>query len=311
MPGPRGVVVAMAFTPLNSLNAFVAVARHRSYAAAARELGISGSALSQSVSQLEARLGVTLLTRTSRSVAPTQAGEQLLEEAGPAVDQALASLKSVTSAKSGVSGRLRLTVPTAAASQVLSRVLPPFIARYPNVETEVRVEDRFVDAVAEGFDAGIRLVEAIDRDMVQVQLTGASRVVVAGAPSYFERAGIPQTPPDLQQHVCINARMAATGAPFPWEFERGKKSWKVTVHGPVSVNNFELTKSLAVDGVGLLYCLEPSIAAELARKQLRLVLEPYAAEVPGLFLYFPSRAQLSPALKAFVAVARELMKTKR
>jgi DNA-binding transcriptional LysR family regulator len=298
----------MAFTPLNSLNAFVAVARHRSYAAAARELGISGSALSQSVRQLETRLGVSLLARTSRSVAPTQAGERLLQDAGPAVDQAIASLKAVTSTKGEVSGRLRLTVPTVAASQVLAVVLPRFIERYPEVDIEIRVEDRFVDAVAEGFDAGIRLVEAIDRDMVHVQLTGEARVVVAGAPSYFERAGVPQAPADLQRHICVNARMAVTGAPFPWEFERGKKTWKVNVHGPVSANDFELNKSLAISGVGLLYCLEPSIAGELARKQLRLVLEPYAATVPGLFLYFPSRAQLSPALKAFVGAARELAK---
>jgi DNA-binding transcriptional LysR family regulator len=181
------------------------------------------------------------------------------------VDQAIASLKAVTSTKGEVSGRLRLTVPTVAASQVLAVVLPRFIERYPEVDIEIRVEDRFIDAVAEGFDAGIRLVEAIDRDMVHVQLTGEARVVVAGAPSYFERAGVPQAPADLQRHICVNSRMAVTGAPFPWEFERGKKTWKVNVHGPVSVNNFELNKSLAISGVGLLYCLEPSIAGELAR----------------------------------------------
>jgi DNA-binding transcriptional LysR family regulator len=301
----------VAFTPLNSLNAFLAVARHRSYAAAARELGVSSSALSQAVSQLESRLGVALLARTSRSVAPTQAGERLLRDAGPGVDQALEALKAVASASGEVSGRLRLNVPTAAVSLALSRVLPPFIERYPGVEIEVRVEDRFVDAVAEGFDAGIRLVEAIDRDMVHIQITGEMRIVVAGAPAYLQRRGIPASPTELHQHVCINARSPATGDPFPWEFERGKKSWRVNVVGPVTANSFELSKSLAVAGAGLLYCLEPTIADELSSGRLELVLEPYSSSVPGLFLYFPSRAQVSPALKAFVGVVRELIKRPR
>jgi DNA-binding transcriptional LysR family regulator len=202
-------------------------------------------------------------------------------------------------------------VPNAAVPLALSRVLPSFIERYPGVQIEVRVEDRFVDAVAEGFDAGIRLVEAIDRDMVHVQIAGAMRVVVAAAPSYLKRHGVPETPPDLQQHVCINARSPATGEPFPWELERGKKSWRVNVRGPVTGNSFDLSKRLAIAGVGLLYCLEPTIEPELSTGALQLVLEPYAASVPGLFLYFPSRAQLSPALKAFVSVAREVLeKTK-
>ena len=301
----------MAFTPLNSLNAFVAVARHRSYAAAARELGVSTSALSQSVSQLEARLGVALLTRTSRSVAPTQAGERLLHDAGPAIDQALQSLKAVTSKAGEVAGRLRLNVPQAAVSLALSRVLPRFIELYPDVHVEVRVDDRFVDAVAEGFDGGIRLVEAIDRDMVHVQLASEMRIVVAGAPSYFKRHGVPETPPDLAKHVCINARWASTGDPYPWELERGKKTWRVNVDGPVLSDNFDLMKSLAISGVGLIYCLEPMIAPELSRGELQVVLEPYASSVPGLFLYFPSRAQVSPPLKAFVALVRELFKKPR
>ena len=301
----------MAFTPLNSLNAFVAVARHRSYAAAARELGVSSSALSQSVSQLEARLGVALLTRTSRSVAPTQAGERLLQGAGPAIDQALESLKAVTAKAGEVAGRLRLNVPHAAVSLALTRVLPRFFERYPDVRVEIRVEDGFVDAVAEGFDGGIRLVEAIDRDMVHVQIASEMRIVVAGAPSYFERHGTPETPPDLAKHVCINARRPATGEPFPWELERGRQTWRVNVVGPVMSNSFELTRSLAVSGVGLIYGLEPMIAPELATGKLQLVLEPYASAVPGLFLYFPSRAQLSPPLKAFVALVRELFKKPR
>ncbi len=161
----------MAFTPLNALNAFIAVARRCSYAAAAKDLGVSASALSQSVRQLEMRLGVTLLTRTSRSVALTDAGQRLLENAGPALDQALESLKTVKASRGEVTGRVRLTVPTVAVTLLLARLLPRFIERYPKVELDVRVEDRLVDAVAEGLDAGIRLIESIDRDMVHVRLS--------------------------------------------------------------------------------------------------------------------------------------------
>jgi len=297
----------MAFTPLNSLNAFIAVARRLSYAAASKDLGISTSALSQSVRQLETRLGVTLLTRTSRSVALTEAGQRLLETAGPAVDQALESLKTVTARRGEITGRVRLTVPSPAVSLVLTRLIPRLLEHYPKVEVDVRVDERFVNIVAEGYDAGIRLIEAIDRDMVHVRLTPALRIVVVGAPSYLERRGIPQKPSDLLQHDCIGIRFEHDEEPFAWELERGKKTWRVPVRGSVTTNDFELMRRLAVAGVGLYYALEPSLANELARGRLRIVLEPYACQVPGLFLYFPSRAQVSPALKAFVEVARQVM----
>jgi DNA-binding transcriptional LysR family regulator len=296
----------MAFTPLNSLNGFIAVARRLSYAAAARDLGVSTSALSQSVRQLEERLGVTLLTRTSRSVALTDAGHRLLDNAGPAVDQALESLKTVKAQRGEVTGRVRLTVPSAAVSLVLARLLPRFVERYPKVEVDVRVDDNFVNIVSQGFDAGIRLVEAIDRDMVQVRLSPACRIVVVGAPSYLERRGVPQKPAELLQHDCICIRFEPGEEPFAWELERGKRTWRVPVRGPVATNNFELMCSLAVAGVGLYYALEPTIAGELERGVLRVILEQYAPAIPGLFLYFPSRAQVSPALKAFVEVAREV-----
>lgn len=301
----------MAYTPLNSLNAFVAVARRRSFAAAARELGISSSALSQSVRQLETKLGVSLLARSSRSVAPTAAGERLLREAGPAVDLALASLKAVTAKDGAIAGRLRLTVPTISVSQALVKLLPVYLARHPGVDIEVRVDDRFVDAIAEGYDAGIRLVGAIHRDMVHVPLTSASPLVVAGAPAYFAKHGAPQSPPDLQHHVCINARWPLTREPIHWEFARGKKTWKIAVEGPLTTNSFELSKSLAVSGAGLLYSMEALIADELARGTLQLALQSYATTLPGLYLYFPSRANLSPPLRAFVDLARELTKPRK
>jgi DNA-binding transcriptional LysR family regulator len=296
----------MAFTPLNALSSFIAVARRRSFAAAARDLGVSTSALSQSVRQLEARLGVTLLTRTSRSVALTDAGQRLIENAGPAVDQALESLKTVSAHAGEVTGRVRLSVPTVSVALVMARLVPRFLERHPKVEIEVQSENRFVDVVAEGFDAGIRLSEAIERDMVQVRLTEPGRFVVTAAPSYLARRGVPETPSDLLQHDCLCIRSEVGGARYAWELERGRKTWRVPVRGPVTTNDPELLRLLAEAGVGLLYTIEARVADELRRGTLRVVLEPYAAEVPGFFLYFPSRSQVSPAFRAFVDVAREL-----
>ena len=296
----------MAFTPLNSLNAYLEVARRRSFAAAARELGVSPSALSQSVRQLEGRLGVSLLTRTSRNVSVTEAGQRLLEHAGPAVAQALDSLKTVSARPGEIAGRVRLSVPTAAVTLVLDRLLPAFVERHPKIEVEVRVENQFVNIVAEGLDAGIRLTEAIERDMVQIRLSGPARIVVAGAPSYLARRGVPQKPADLLHHDCVNFATSIGGPRFAWELERGRKDFRVPVQGPVTTNDHELRRRLALLGVGLVYTLEPLIADDLRKGSLRVVLEPYAPTVPGLFLYFPSRAQVSPALRAFVDSAREI-----
>ncbi len=237
----------MAFTPLNALSTFIAVARHRSFAGAARDLGVSTSALSQSVRQLEARLGITLLARTSRTVALTDAGQRLLEHSGPAVDQALESLKTVSARPGEITGRVRLTIPTMAAPLIVARLLPRFVER-----------------------------------------------------------GVPQKPQDLLHHDCICVRPSRSSPRYAWELERGAKTWRVPVQGPVTTNDPELMRLLGVAGVGLFYAFEPVIADDVRSERLQIVLEPYAASVPGFFLYFPSRAQVSPALRAFVDVAREL-----
>jgi DNA-binding transcriptional LysR family regulator len=299
----------MAFTALNALSSFIAVARRRSFAAAARDLGVSTSALSQSVRQLEERLDVTLLTRTSRSVAVTEAGQRLLANAGPAVDQALASLKTVSASSGEITGRVKLSVPAGAITMALDRLLPVFAQRHPSVEVDVQVQDRFIDIVENGFDAGIRLVEAIDRDMVHVRLTPECRCVVLGSPSYFKRRGTPQKPEDLLHHSCIPTRWSAGDEPAAWEFERGKRTWRVPVRGPITTGDLGLRKKLALAGIGLIYTLEPLVADVVASRKLQVVLESYAPVVPGLFLYFPSRSQVSPALRAFVELARELTAT--
>ncbi len=296
----------MAFTPLNALNEFLAVARRRSFAGAASELGISPSALSQAVRQLEAKLGVTLLSRTTRSVALTAAGRRLFEQAGPAMSQALEAIKAASARAGEVTGQIRLTAPALAVPFVINPVLPRFVALHPKVEVEVQVDSRLVDIVAEGFDAGIRLEEFLERDMVHVRLTEPFRFVVVGAASYLQRRGTPDEPRDLLAHDCIRIRSPTTGAMYVWEFERGKKTWRVPVRGPVITSDNLLMIAMAEAGVGLAYLPEPAVSARLKRGRLRLVLEPFAPRVPGLFLYFPSRTQVSPAFRAFVDTVREI-----
>ena len=220
--------------------------------------------------------------------------------------QALEALKTASAQAGEVTGQIRLNVLAAAVPFVIAPVLPRFLARHPRVEVEVQVDDRLVDIVAEGFDAGIRLEEFLERDMVHVRLTEAFRFVVVGAPSYLQRRGAPEAPRDLVGHECLCFRSPTTGSIYSWEFERGKKTWRIPVRGNLITGDHRLMVSMAEAGVGLAYLAEPEVASQLMRGSLRLVLEPFAPHVPGLFLYFPSRAQVSPAFRAFVEIAREL-----
>jgi DNA-binding transcriptional LysR family regulator len=288
------------------LQAFLVVARLRSFSTAARELGVSRSAVSQAVRQLEEQLRVVLLARTTRSVSLTDAGRRLVESAGPALGQAVAALAEVSAQPGEVVGRVRLSVPRAAVPFVIDPVLPAFRARHPRVEVEIALEDRFVDSVAEGYDAGVRLTESIERDMVQVRLTDSFRFVIVGAPSYLARQGTPERPEDLLRHECIAFRSQSTGALYAWELERGRRSWRVPVRGGIVSNDSSLATSLAERGLGLAYAFEPRVKEALRAGRLTCVLERYAPTVPGFFLYFPSVAQRSAPLRLFVEVAREL-----
>ena len=294
-------------TSLPQLRVFLAVARHRSFSGAARELGVSPSAVSQAVKQLEEQLRGVLLTRTTRSVSPTDAGRRLVESAGPALRQVLGALTEVAAQPGEVVGRVRISVSRMAVPFVITPVLPTFRERHPRIEVDVAIDDRFVDIVEEGYDAGVRLTEAIERDMVQVRLTGAFRFIVVGAPEYLARNGVPRRPDDLLRHECITFRSLSTGAPYAWELERGKRNWRVPVRGAVSSNDGEFCLTAAQLGLGLAYTFEPSVTEQLRDGRLQCVLEPYAATVPGFFLYYPSRAQRSPALRLFVDVAKEVL----
>ncbi|HEX4476868.1 MAG TPA: LysR family transcriptional regulator [Polyangiaceae bacterium] len=288
------------------LEAFLAVARLRSFSSAGRELGVSRSAISQSVRQLEEQLRVVLLARTTRSVSLTDAGRRLVESAGPALGQVVTALAQVSAQPGEIVGRVRLSVPRAAVPFVIDPVLPTFRARHPRVEVEVAIDERFVDIVAEGYDAGVRLSEAIERDMVQVRLTDAFRFVVVGAPDYLARHGTPERPEDLLRHECITFRSKTTGALYAWEFERGRRTWRVPVRGGVVTNDGPVSVSLAERGLGLAYTSEPNVMQQLDSGRLERVLERYAPMVPGFFLYFPSLAQRSAPLRLFVEAAKEL-----
>ena len=201
---------------------------------------------------------------------------------------------------------MRLTVPRAAVPFVIDPVLATFRARHPRVEVEIVIEERLVDIVAEGYDAGVRMSESIERDMVQVRLTDPFRFVVVGAPSYLERSGTPERPEDLLRHECITFRSQTTGALYAWELERGRRTWRVAVRGGVVSSDARLNASLAEQGLGLSYAFEPMVMEQLRTGRLKVVLERYAPTVPGFFLYFPSIAQRSPALRLFIAAAKEL-----
>jgi DNA-binding transcriptional LysR family regulator len=291
--------------PLSQLQVFLVVARVNSFSRAARELGVSVSAVSQTVKQFEEQLQVTLLARTTRSVSLTEVGRRLVDSAGPPLRQAVDALSQLAAQPGETVGRLRLSVPSAALPYVIEPVLPRFREQHARVEVEVVAEDRFVDIVAEGYDAGVRLSEAIERDMVQVRLTPEFRFVVVGAPSYLARHGTPGRPEDLLRHECITFRLS-DGSLYAWELERGRRNWRLAVRGHLTTNDTRLRIAMAERGLGLAYVVEPMVSRQLRDGRLQKVLEPYAAKVPGFFLYFPSRKQRSPTLRLFLDAARDL-----
>ncbi len=297
--------------PFAQLQTFVAVARQGSFAGAAGALGVTRSAVSHAVRQLEEQLRVALFVRTTRSVSLTDVGRRLLEAAGPALSQAVAALADASAQPGEHIGRLRISVPRVAVPSVITPVLPTFRGRHPRIEVEISVDDRLVDIVAEGFDAGVRLSEIIQRDMVQVRLTEPFRFVVVGTPGYLRRHGTPERPEDSLRHECITFLSQTTGAPYAWELERGRRSYRIPVRGGLVTNDGALALAMTEEGLGLTYAAEPLVQRQLERGRLKRVLEGFAASVPGFFLYFPSRAQKSKPLQLFIEVAKELARKRR
>lgn len=293
---------------LDDLAAFACVARMRSFSRAAAELGTSTSNLSHTIKRLEAQLGVRLLQRNSRSVAASEAGQELLASLAPALQHIEAAVDTLRSSRDRASGTLRLTSTRQAYEMVIRPVLPAFTEAHPNATVEVLIEYGFRDIIADQFDAGIRLGEKIAQDMIALKVGRDLRMAVVAAPSYLARNGAPQHPRDLMQHRCINYRMMAAGAIYAWEFERNGREFEVRVPGPLTFNEPELMLDCALEGLGVAYLLEHEVAPHVARGALVRLLADWTAPFPGFFLYYPSRQQLRPVFAAFLELVQTRFK---
>ncbi|MET0389621.1 MAG: LysR family transcriptional regulator [Polyangiales bacterium] len=289
---------------LSGLTALLAVAEKRSFTAAAAALRVTPSAVSQTVRALEQRVGVRLLQRTTRSVGLTEAGERFVTRLRPALDGVRSAFDALGELRDTPAGTLRLSVPRIAWRQVLEPHLPAFLAAYPQIELEVSVDDGFTDIITSGWDAGIRIGELIERDMVAVRLGPDQAAAIVGSPAYFAARGKPKRPRDLQQHDCINYRRIARDQIARWDLTEAGKDIEVAVRGRFIANDADVMLSAALSGVGLAYLLESTIHTELAEGRLVRVLEAYCPPFPGLFLYYPSRSNLAPKLQALVDFLR-------
>lgn len=289
---------------LVDLNAFATVAEEESFTRAAARLGTSQSALSHTVRRLETRLGVRLLTRTTRRVAPTQAGERLLKTLGPAFDTIAAELASLSELREKPAGTIRLTTSEHAAHSVLWPALQTLLPDYPDIRVEMSVNSGLTDIVAERFDAGIRLGEAVAKDMVAVRIGPDLRMAVVGAPSYFSGRPQPRTPQDLAEHQCINLRLPTLGGLYAWELEKDGRELRVRVDGQLAFNNVPMILRAAAAGFGLACVLEDYVAAPVAEGSLVRVLEDWCPPFAGYHLYYPSRRQPSAAFALLVDALR-------
>jgi DNA-binding transcriptional LysR family regulator len=294
----------MARENINDLIAFLAVARERSFTKAAAKLGVSQSALSHTIRGLEARLGLRVLTRTTRSVAPTEAGERLVRTIGPRFDEIEAELAALNEMRDKPAGTIRITAGEHSAETIIWPALAKLLPDYPDIHAEVIVDNGLTDIVTERYDAGVRLGEQVAKDMIAVRIGPDIRMAVVGAPSYFKRRPKPQTPDDLTAHNCINLRLPTYGGLYPWEFEKGARELKVRVEGQVIFNNVALRRSAALDGVGLACLPEDQVGAELKDGRLVRVLADWCQPFAGYHLYYPSRRQPTPAFALFIDAMR-------
>ena len=294
----------MARQPIADLSAFIAVARERSFTRAAAQLGVSPSALSQTMRGLEERLGVRLLTRTTRSVAPTEAGERLVATVGPHLDEIEAGLAALSELRDKPAGTIRITAVDHAAETILWPALSDFLANYPDIQVDLIVDNSLRDIVAERFDAGIRMGERVARDMIAVRIGPEMRMATVATPSYFAEHGKPKTPQDLAHHRCINMRLATLGGVYAWEFEKGSREINVKVEGQLTVNDIAVIRRAALDGLGLAFIPEDYVQPHLDSGELVRVLADWTPPFPGYYLYYPSRRQQSPAFALLVEALR-------
>jgi len=289
---------------LDDLVAFLAVGRERSFTKAAAKLGVSQSALSHTIRELEGRLGVRLLSRTTRSVAPTEAGERLLHTLGPRFDEIAAELAAVSELRERPAGTIRITATEYAADTILWAKLVKFLRQHPDVKVEVFLDNGLTDIVAMRFDAGVRAGEQVAKDMIAVRIGPDRRMAVVGAPSYFKNRSEPKEPQDLIGHVCVNLRLTTLGGLYAWEFERANRELKVRVEGQLTFNNTAQMLTAALDGFGLAYVPEDLVKPHIAKGRLRRVLADWCAPYTGYHLYYPSRRQSSAAFALLVEALR-------
>lgn len=289
---------------LIELEAVVAVARRRSFRAAARDLEMSSSALSHAVAALEARLGVRLFDRTTRSVALSAAGEQFVAQVSPALAQIHTAIEDVDQHRDRPSGVLRINTSLGAARMILAPLVLEYLRRYPEMKVELVTDTRLIDLVSEGFDAGFRLQESLPADMVAVPFSRTIRSIVVGSPGYFEGRERPLVPEDLLQHDCIRMRMAS-GAIYRWEFEKRGQAVEIDVPGPLTLDESALMHQAALAGVGLLLVTEQTVLDDLAAGRLIQVLDDWTPAYPGLSLYYPGRRHAPAKLRAFIDLVRE------
>ena len=289
---------------LDDLASFVAVARAQSFTRAAADLRVSTSALSHTIKGLEARLDIRLLQRNSRSVSVTPAGERLLRILGPAISEINGALDALNSERDLISGAVRLTATRHAYETVIRPVLADFLADHPQASVEVLIDYQFRDIVADRLDAGIRLGEKLEQDMIAVPVGPDLRMAVVASPAYLAKHPAPQTPYDLTTHRCVNYRMMTSGQTYDWEFEQDGRALAIKVTGPLTFNEPALMLQAALDGLGVAYILENQATPDIDSGRLIRLFEDCTPPFPGYFLYYSSRRQMPPTLVAFIAALR-------
>lgn len=293
---------------LTHLPIIVSVAKSGGFASAAAALNMSPSAVSHAVRVVEDRLGEPLFARTTRSVALTEAGVRFLASIGPALEDIDKAVEGVNALRGEVTGVLRINAPRVAVLMALAPILAKLAWAHPRLTVEVHTNDAFVDIVGQGFDAGIRLGDSIQQDMVSIRLTPPFKAIMVAAPDYLAARGTPQTIAELAEHNCVGFRLLGSGALYEWDLREGERNISARVSGTSVITDASFAREFALAGIGIAYIFEPLVRAELRDERLRWVLPEASIEEQGLFLYFPQRAALAPKLRAFIAVARTFLR---
>lgn len=294
----------MARDTMSDLTAFLAVARERSFTRAAGQLGLSPSALSHTIRGLEERLGVRLLTRTTRSVSPTEAGERLLRTIGPHFDEIRLELDALTEFRDKPAGTIRLVAGDHPAETVLWPAIAKLLSQYPDIKVEICIDNAFTDIVADGFDAGVRLGEAVAKDMIAVRIGADLRWLAVASPEYLSTRPIPVMPHQLAEQQCINQRRPSLGGFYAWEFEKDGRELKVRVEGQLAFDRIDLIREAALAGFGIAFLPADYVEPHIANARLVPLLEDWSAPWPGYHLYYPSRRQESPAFRLLIEALR-------